>query len=248
MLFGKPPVSALKQALAKLSACNSISQLRQLFGSCIPDALLAADSCGDNSRRRVFSLDVVFWAFLDQVQTPAGSCREAVRKVMAFLRRKAPRDQTGSMSPDTSAYCQARAKIPLQVIDQISAHLVERMQKNIPAGGLWHGRRVKLVDGTGVSMPDTAANQGRWPQSTSQKPGCGFPSMNIVAIFCLCTGALIKAATGKPPGARGALPHRAAGLPHPNGDPDHHTSRRRNQGSGPCRPLLPALGDRTPFS
>ena len=196
LLFGKPPVSALKEALAKLSAFNSISQLRQLFGSCIPDALLAPGTCGDNSRRRIFSLDVVFWAFLDQVQTPAGSCRQAVRKVMAFLRRKAPRLQTGVMSPDTSAYCQARAKIPLQVIDDISSHLVERMQKNIPAGGLWHGRRVKLVDGTGVSMPDTAANQARWPQSTSQKPGCGFPSMNVVAIFCLCTGALIKAATG----------------------------------------------------
>lgn len=196
LLFGSPPVSPLKEALAKLSKCNSLSQIRQLFGSCIPDALLATSSAGHNSRQRIFSLDVVFWAFLDQVQTPGGSCREAVRKVMAFLRRKSPRGQTGVMSPDSSAYCQARAKIPLEVMDQISAHLVERMQRNIPHRALWHGRHVKLVDGTGVSMPDTPANQARWPQSSSQKPGCGFPSMNVAAIFCLITGALIKAAIG----------------------------------------------------
>ena len=195
LLFGRPPV-ALKEALARLSACDSLAQLRQLFGSYIPAALLTQDSSGPNSRKRLFSLEVVFWAFLDQVQTPMGACREAVRKVMAHLRRKFPRSESGAMSPDTSAYCQARARIPLDVIDGINTHLLERMQKHIPCRGLWHGRHVKLVDGTGVSMPDTPENQQRWPQSSAQKPGCGFPSMNLVGIFCLLTGALLKTAAG----------------------------------------------------
>jgi len=195
LLFGNPP-AALKEALAKLSACDSLAQLRQLFGSYIPVALLAQESSGENSRQRLFSLEVVFWAFLDQVQTPLGACREAVRKVMAHLRRKFPREESGAMSPDTSAYCQARARIPLDVIDEINTHLVERMQKHIPHGALWHGHPVKLVDGTGISMPDTPENQERWPQSAGQKPGCGFPLMNLAGIFCLLTGALIKVATG----------------------------------------------------
>ena len=196
LLFGKPPVSALTEAFSKLSECGSISQLRKTFGSYIPQALLARKSSGDNSRRRIFSLDVTFWSFFDQVQTPNGSCREAVRKVMAFLHRKSPREEGAPMSPDTSAYCQARVKIPLDVLDKINTHLVERMQSHIPHNELWHGRHVKLVDGTGVSMPDTLSNQARWPQSKSQKPGCGFPSMNLVAIFCLLTGALVKVAHG----------------------------------------------------
>ena len=196
LLFGKPPLSPLKEALSKLSNCNSLSQIRQLFGSFVPDALLAPASCGHNSRQRIFSLEVVFWAFLDQVQTPMGSCREAVRKVMAFVRRKYPHEKSGVMSPDSSAYCQARSKIPLEVMDEISTHLVERMQRNIPDDALWHGSHVKLVDGTSVSMPDTPANQARWPQSSSQEPGCGFPLMNLVAIFCLSSGALIKALGG----------------------------------------------------
>jgi len=45
-------------------------------------------------------------------------------------------------------------------------------------------------------MPDTPANQAHWPQSKNQKPGCGFPSMTLVGIFCLLTGALAKAAHG----------------------------------------------------
>ena len=196
LLFGKPPVSALAQAFAKFSECSSLSQLRSTFGSYIPQALLARTAKGENSRRRIFSLDVVFWSFFDQVQTPHGSCREAVRKVMALVRRKFPKEQDDAMSADTSAYCQARAKIPLRALDRINSHVVETMQKHIPHGALWHGRHVKLVDGTGISMPDTPANQKCWPQSKSQKPGCGFPSMNLVGVFCLLTGALIQAAHG----------------------------------------------------
>ncbi len=100
------------------------------------------------------------------------------------------------MSPKTAAYCKARAKIPLDVMDKLHSHLVDRTQSHIPKDELWHGRHVKAVDGTGISMPDTPANQALWPQSKSQKPGCGFPMMNLVGVFCLLTGALVKAAYG----------------------------------------------------
>lgn len=195
LLFGKPPVSTLAEALAGFSQCSSLSQLRKLFGAYVPAAFLSPRPAGENSRNRVFSLEVVFWSFLDQVQTPAGSCREAVRKVLALTRRKNPR-QTASMSVDTSAYCQARAKIPLQVIDEIGEHLVDRLQTRIPLNDLWHGHHVRLVDGSGLSMPDTEANQARWPQTKGQKPGCGFPVMNLVGMFCLHSGALLQAAYG----------------------------------------------------
>lgn len=196
LLFGKPPVSALAEAIAKFSQFRSLSDLRKAFGCYIPQALLAPTEGGTNSRRRLFSLEVVFWSFLDQVQTPGAACREIVRKVMAFTRRKFPRQEGGSMSPRTTAYCKARAKLPLDVLDKINDHLVDRLLKHIPRSALWHGRQIKLVDGTGLSMPDTPANQARWPQSKSQKPGCGFPTMRLVGIFCLLSGALIRAAHG----------------------------------------------------
>lgn len=55
---------------------------------------------------------------------------------------------------------------------------------------------MRIVDGTGISMPDTPANQAQWPQSKSQKPCCGFPAINLVGIFGLISGALIKAKYG----------------------------------------------------
>ena len=41
-------------------------------------------------------------------------------------------------------------------------------------------------------MPDTPENQEEYPQATSSKPGCGFPQMKLVALFCLATGALLR--------------------------------------------------------
>jgi hypothetical protein len=115
---------------------------------------------------------------------------------MAWHRFENPRGPIGDMSADTSAYCQARLRLPIKTIKDINAHLVARLQANTPTEALWRGRRVKLVDGTGISMPDTAANQALYPQSNSQKPGCGFPAMNLVGIFCLSSGALLQVAHG----------------------------------------------------
>lgn len=61
-------------------------------------------------------------------------------------------------------------------------------------GLLWRGHRVKVVDGSSVSMPDTPENQKKWPQPKAQKPGCGFPVMRIVAMFSLATGAVLDLA------------------------------------------------------
>jgi hypothetical protein len=61
---------------------------------------------------------------------------------------------------------------------------------------LWLGLRVRVLDGTAVSMPDTQKNQRAYPQSAEQTPGCGFPFMKIVGIFSLSTGVLLDYARG----------------------------------------------------
>jgi hypothetical protein len=59
------------------------------------------------------------------------------------------------------------------------------------------GREVKILDGTGVSMPDTPQNQAMWPQPEGQKPGCGFPVMKVAGLFSLASGALLEHVTGR---------------------------------------------------
>jgi hypothetical protein len=55
---------------------------------------------------------------------------------------------------------------------------------------------VKIVDGTMLSMPDTQENQKAWPQSKSQKEGCGFPLMKLVGLFSLSSGSLLDEVHG----------------------------------------------------
>ena len=65
---------------------------------------------------------------------------------------------------------------------------------------LWRGRSVKLVDGTGISMPDTPENQERYPQPRTQAPGVGFPLARLVMVICLATLPVVKgSACPRPP-------------------------------------------------
>jgi hypothetical protein len=77
------------------------------------------------------------------------------------------------------------------------AHEAGRLlSEKAPVGWRWHGRRVKLVDGTGISMPDTPANRSCYPQLSSQAAGVGFPIARVVTVICLSTGAVPESAMG----------------------------------------------------
>jgi hypothetical protein len=193
LLFGSVPRSAIEKLRRHLQF-SSLSQLQEAFGSFIPDTLLSCSRKGTNSRNRLFSPKVTFWAFLAQVLSPGCPCREIVRKVQAwsFVGLKSPR----GMSPDSSAYCQARRRLPENDLASIHDCLAAKLQRNVLQCEHWLGREVLIVDGSTVSMPDTAPNQAAYPQSSSQKPGCGFPLMKIVAIFSLASGALLHIARG----------------------------------------------------
>lgn len=83
----------------------------------------------------------------------------------------------------------------LKTVDhQVRNQLSENGQ--IVSQHLWHGRPVKVVDGTSVSMPDTPQNQELYPQPSGQKKGCGFPVMRLVVSFCLSTGILLSCRKG----------------------------------------------------
>ena len=166
---------------------HSITQLGDCFTRFIPLKELDHYSIGPFSRRRLFSKTNTFWAFFSQVLDADGGCREVVRKVQAF----AAAQSLPTPSTSTSAYCQARNKLPQSMLETILSHTAQTLQGQ-GRSHWWKDRRVVVVDGTGVSMPDTPANQEMWPQSARQKTGCGFPMMRVLACFCLQTGALLS--------------------------------------------------------
>ncbi len=140
-----------------------------------------------NSRQRVYSQNVTFWAFLFQLLSPMTSCLEVVRKVQSccsLLGLKVP----GS---STAAYCTARKRFKHQDLLGIHKAVTGSMQSSSPSESLWKGLDVKVVDGTGIAMSDTPENQSEFPQPSLQKPGCGFPVVTLVACFSLASGALL---------------------------------------------------------
>lgn len=133
------------------------------------------------SRCRIYSKENTFWGFFSQVLDADGSCQEIVRKIQAYAAIKGKK----SISSSTSAYCQARQKIDLELLESMLVTLSSTASnRNEPS----MNRRVLVVDGTGISMPDTIDNQSVWPQPNSQKIGCGFPQARICTCFNLQAG------------------------------------------------------------
>lgn len=170
---------------------HTISQLGECFGSFIPTRELGKEKVGDFSRCRIFSKENTFWGFFTQILDADGGCQEVVRKVQAFAASRSMPVPSAS----TSAYCQARSKLESGGLKRILKHSAEQLQQR-GQHRRWKDRRVVVVDGTGVSMPDTPDNQELWPQPGSQKAGCGFPQARICACFCLQTGALLSHRVG----------------------------------------------------
>lgn len=189
ILFGRPALSGLQKTLREIAALNTLSDFFETFGFLIPDALLRRRTNGANSRQRRFTLHVTFWAFLAQTLAPDTSCRDIVRKVQAWWLLRAPKSSVGSSS--TAAYAKARKRLDAATIRGIGQHLVDRLEGRVPTSQRWLGRRVRVIDGTTVSMPDTPENQRKYPQPSSQKAGCGFAQMRVVGLFSLASGALL---------------------------------------------------------
>jgi len=131
----------------------------------------------------LFSKQNTFWAFFSQVLDADGGCQEVVRKLQAFCAMQAKPLPSSS----TSAYCQARQRLDMESLNEIFLHTAQQGQVTGETGRL-NGRRVIVVDGTGLSMPDTTENQQAWPQLSTQTPGCGFPQARLCACFCLHSG------------------------------------------------------------
>jgi hypothetical protein len=188
-LFGRPPrsVKAGLEAESQRIRKASLGRLYGLFGKYIPKKLLDPADSGLGSRQRMFSTRTTFWAFLAQVLSPDGSCREALRRLQAWQAAEGLPVADSS----TSGYCQARKRLKTQRLRKIHDGVAGALMRKSIDPLTEFGRRVRVVDGTGVSMPDTAANQKIWPQPKGQKPGCGFPFAKLVGLFSLANGVLI---------------------------------------------------------
>lgn len=141
---------------------------------------------------------ITVWMFLAQVLSSDHSCRETVARLLAD---RAARGQK-KCSAQTGAYCTARDKLPEEFCHRLMTDAAQRVSDAAPGAWRWRGHRVRVVDGTTVTMADEPANQRAYPQPASQQPGCGFPILRVVVLFCFATGVALDVAFSRWTGKR----------------------------------------------
>jgi len=163
----------------------ALEQVKEGFGSLL-DAGLIERLCreaGHEWRERELDPATTVALFAQQVAHGNVSCQELTR--------------LSGASFSASAYCQARMRLPLGVLEQLNAHVARRAAAATDGPMFrWRGHRTFLCDGTSFSMPDTPELQACFGQPGGQVPGCGFPVAHTLSMFDLHTGMVGAAAVG----------------------------------------------------
>lgn len=142
---------------------------------------------GHSYRQGVFCPLVTLWGWLSQCLSQDKSLNEAVSRILAH------RVANGlpACSASSASYSNARSRFPLSVMKRLAKEIGRNVHNSAADTWHWRGREVFMVDGTGLSMPDTLENQLAFPQLRTIVQGVGFPIMRAVAIVSLSTGAVV---------------------------------------------------------
>ena len=89
-----------------------------------------------------------------------------------------------------TAYCQARARLPLALFEDLFDRVTDGLYAERQTTGLWHGHRTWHLDGSSFSMADRPELQVYFGQPGNQQPGCGYPVAHLLALFHAGTGFL----------------------------------------------------------
>jgi hypothetical protein len=182
----------------------TLTRLEQRLAPCLPGDLLQKPASGDHSRDRIYSLPRTFWCWVWQMLNANAPCREVVRQVQALFTLEGGPE----VDQDSGGYCQARQRLPQGLLERALSATAQCAARRAPQPTLLRGRSLKAVDGSSLRLPDTPRNQKRYPQPLSQKPGCGFPVLRLVVLFCLASGAVVARSTGSLWDSESRLFHR----------------------------------------
>lgn len=203
--FGRVPEPSARR-LAK-----SIEKLRKSVGHelyRVFEEVLPAEAIlkRDGERRRDYDSATTLWAMLSQA-IRGSSQRDAVRELQALDRLLDRTERSGN----TASYSQARSRLSDECIEAAHQRLDSQIARITRPGRVRPGRLLS-VDATGVQLDDTTANREHYGYAACQKPGCGFPVMQQVALMDLDSGAVVEAV--ETAHREGESPLFEAGLSH----------------------------------
>ena len=152
------------------------------------------------SREGPLSAWLVSWLMLFQRLSPAGTLKAAVGEIRLGSARKLVRPPVGKkttkkkkkkLSRSTSAYSQARTKLPLVVAETVSDLIFESRlgePKTLPGLGL----PMFLLDGSSIQLQHTPALVQAYPPSKNRHGESHWPVMRILVAHDVVTGLALR--------------------------------------------------------
>lgn len=170
----------------------TLCQLETCLGPWVPAELFPKAEVKANSRDRDYTRWRTFWCMLWQGLNPDAAGREVVQQLQALFRLEDGR----RISEDDGAYCRAKARLPLGEFVKGLTATAHAADRQAPPRTQLQGRPQKALDGSALTLPDTAKNRKAYPPL--QCPDLpSFPMMRIVLLFSLCSGAILALAQGR---------------------------------------------------
>lgn len=166
------------------SVARTLSRIKQDLRPFLSEASIL-DSCKDAGHRwRRCGLGPVQTVHLFVVQVLCFNTAMTHLRLVADRAVRAP------------AYCKARMRLPLAVLQSLLLKSSRAMRRAAEAGAgdaaRWCGLRALLVDGSSTIAPDTPSSQAAFGQPGRCAQGCGFPVPKVLALFDAFSGLVVE--------------------------------------------------------
>lgn len=163
------------------SVASTLDRIKQDLRSFLPDESVES-ACRQAGHR---------WR--DRKLGPVQTVHLFVVQVLCFNTAMTHLRHLGKAAVNAPAYCKARMRLPLKVLEALLEQSAAAMQTAcVPAGGGWCGLTPYLVDGSSTIAPDTPDSQKVFGQPKGCKNGCGFPVPKLLGLFDACSGLMLK--------------------------------------------------------
>ena len=146
--------------------------------------------------QRLFLPLVVLWGFVFQRLNPDHTCDAAVSSFASGAADGLCPYLSKRMSDNTAGYCKARTRLPLELVKGALHHTARTLQTELDQTGLWHERRVCLLDGSTLQLAAEPVLVEHYGRSRNQHGKLHWPLLRLVAGFDLFTGAAEEIAEG----------------------------------------------------
>lgn len=188
-----------KQAETELSERTDV--VLGMFEKMFPSQIIRAlyEETKQTYYERLLPPLLILWGFIFQRLSADHSCDAA----WSYLSSDSVQEQFGLnkagqqlCSESTSAYCQARQRLPIKVARQVLAYTSKTIAEKTGDDGRWHGWRVNLFDGSTLQLAASDKLQEHYGTNHNQYRRGHWPLMRLVAGFDFFTGAVNGVAEG----------------------------------------------------